>query len=50
MNSRHFSSVVFSPVLSFCPHRLVAQAQNESVANHEPHYYDINDWDIELIQ
>ena len=48
MNARHFSSVVFFFAGSvLLPASLFAQAHDASVANHEPHYYDITDWDIE---
>ena len=26
---------------------IAAQAQNETLANRQPHYFDINDWDID---
>ena len=26
---------------------VAAQAQNETLANRQPHYFDINDWDID---
>ncbi len=47
MNARHFSSVVFFAGSVLLPASLFAQAHDASVENHEPHYYDITDWDIE---
>ena len=47
MNARHFSSVVFFAGSVLLPASLFAQAHDASVANHEPHYYDITDWDID---
>ena len=47
MNARHFSSVVFFAGSVLLPASLFAQAHDASVANHEPHHYDITDWDIE---
>ena len=28
------------------PLAIAAQAQNETLANRQPHYFDVNDWDI----
>lgn len=47
MNARHFFSVVFFAGSVLLPASLFAQAHDASVENHEPHYYDITDWDIE---
>ncbi|MAK93554.1 MAG: hypothetical protein CMQ69_02935, partial [Gammaproteobacteria bacterium] len=46
MISRHYFISLFAAVL-LSPLSIVAQVQNETLANRQPHYFDINDWDID---
>ncbi|MBT71379.1 MAG: hypothetical protein CMQ15_04965 [Gammaproteobacteria bacterium] len=46
MRARKFLAFLLFPVL-FAPVVVFAQAHDASVANHQPHYYDVADWDIQ---
>lgn len=43
---RKFLAFLFIPAL-FVPGVVLGQAHDASVANHQPHYYDVADWDIQ---
>ena len=43
---RKFLAFLFIPAL-FVPSVVLGQAHDASVANHQPHYYDVADWDIQ---